>query len=280
MNSTATPPSLDTPIAFIGGGNMASALIGGLLRRGLPLGQLEVVEPFEPARQALHANFGLAAQAAPAQALTRASLVIWAVKPQTFAEAAHGASVHLAPGALHLSVAAGITTDSIARWLGSGRIVRAMPNTPALVGKGMTGLYARAAVDAAGRALVEQVLEPTGQTLWVQEEAQLDAVTALSGSGPAYVFLFLEAKQRAGAEMGLPAQQARQLAVATFQGAAELAARSHEELAVLRQRVTSPGGTTHAAITRMQEAGVPEHFIAAMHAAEQRARELAIQFGA
>ncbi len=278
MSSFALP-SPDTCIAFIGGGNMASALLGGLLHQGLAVRQLEVVEPHEPARQALHASFGLTAQAAPTAALARAALVVWAVKPQTFAGAAAQARPHLPPHALHLSVAAGITTDSIGRWLGSQAIVRAMPNTPALVGKGMTGLFARAAVDAAGRALVQQVLAPTGQTLWVQQEAQLDAVTALSGSGPAYVFLFLEAMQQAGAEMGLPAAQARQLAVATFQGAAELAARSPDELAVLRQRVTSPGGTTHAAITRMQEGGVSEHFVAALHAAKQRARELAAQFG-
>ncbi|GAB2744549.1 pyrroline-5-carboxylate reductase [Melaminivora jejuensis] len=272
------PP--ETTIAFIGGGNMASALIGGLLRQGLPATQLEVVEPFEPARQALQDGFGLSAQAAPTPALARAALVVWAVKPQTFADAAAQTRPHLAPGALHLSVAAGITTDSIARWLCSECIVRAMPNTPALVGRGMTGLFARPAVDTAGRALVGQVLAPTGQTLWVAQEAQLDAVTALSGSGPAYVFLFLEAMQQAGAELGLSAEQARQLAVATFQGAAELAARSPDALAVLRQRVTSPGGTTHAAITRMQAGGMSEHFIAAIHAAEQRARELAAQFGA
>ncbi|SDM33425.1 pyrroline-5-carboxylate reductase [Oryzisolibacter propanilivorax] len=278
MTVTALP-SLDTPIAFIGGGNMASALIGGLLRQGLPAAQLEVVEPFEPARAALAQAFGVTAQAAPSPALARARLVLWAVKPQTFAAAAREVRTHAAPGALHLSVAAGITTDSIAHWLGSERIVRAMPNTPALVGRGMTGLYARPQVDAAARALVEQVLEPTGQLLWLQDEAQLDAVTALSGSGPAYVFLFLEAMARAGTEMGLTEAQARQLALATFQGASELAARSGDAPALLRQRVTSPGGTTHAAISHMQQHQVPEQFIAAMHAAQARAQAMAAEFG-
>ncbi|WP_373785989.1 pyrroline-5-carboxylate reductase family protein, partial [Delftia acidovorans] len=181
--------------------------------------------------------------------------------------------------ALHLSVAAGIPTDSIAQWLGTGRIVRAMPNTPALVGKGMTGLFACAQVDAAGKSAIEQVVATTGQFVWVDQEAHLDAVTALSGSGPAYVFLFLEAMTQAGVDMGLTAEQSYRLGVATFQGASELAARSTESADVLRQRVTSKGGTTHAAITHMQAQQVPEHFVAAMRAAETRAKELAAEFG-
>ena len=274
---TSTLPA--TSIAFIGGGNMASALIGGLMQQGLPAGRIAVVEPFAGAREALLAQFGVAAQPAPGPQLAQAQLVVWAVKPQTFQAAAQQARAHLPAQALHLSVAAGIPTDSIARWLDNGRIVRAMPNTPALVGQGIAGLYARAQVDGAGRALVEQVLRPTGQTLWVPEEAQLDAVTALSGSGPAYVFLFLEATVRAGAAMGLAPAQARQLAIATFQGAATLAARSPEPPEVLRQRVTSPGGTTHAAISHLQAQDVPAHFVAAMHAAQARAQQLAAEFG-
>ncbi len=274
-DSTLSSP----PIAFIGGGNMASAIIGGLLRQGLPAGQIEVVEPFEPARDALRDKLGIAAQPAPTAALARAGLVVWAVKPQTFKEAAQAAAAHTAH-ALHLSVAAGIPSGSIAQWLGTQQVVRAMPNTPALVGMGITGLFARAGVDAAGKALVEQVVRTTGQHVWVEREELLDAVTALSGSGPAYVFLFLEAMTQAGVDMGLSAAQAHQLAVATFQGASELAARSDESPEVLRQRVTSKGGTTHAAITRMQEQQVPQHFIAAMRAAEKRAQELATEFGA
>ncbi|QKV51609.1 pyrroline-5-carboxylate reductase [Comamonas antarctica] len=274
--STLSP--LSTPIAFIGGGNMASAIIGGLLRQGVATEQIEVVEPFEAARAALQEQFGIQAKAQAGSALARAGLVVWAVKPQTFKDAAAAVAPHTTD-ALHLSVAAGITTDSIAQWLGSERIVRAMPNTPALIGQGMTGLFARAAVDADARALIEQVVASTGKHVWVDEEAQLDAVTALSGSGPAYVFLFLEAMVQAGVEMGLGAHQSYQLAVATFQGASELAARSSEPVEVLRQRVTSKGGTTHAAISHMQQAGVPEQFVAAMRAAQQRAKELAAEFG-
>ncbi|MBV2217512.1 MAG: pyrroline-5-carboxylate reductase [Diaphorobacter sp.] len=276
MTASASPLP---PIAFIGGGNMASAIIGGLLQRGLPAGQIEVVEPFEPARAALREKFGITAQPAAGDALARAALVVWAVKPQTFKEAAAATRAHTAT-ALHLSVAAGIPTDSIARWLDTQHIVRAMPNTPALVGKGITGLFARPQVDPQGKALVERVIATTGQFVWVEAEEQLDAVTALSGSGPAYVFLFLEAMTQAGVDMGLPLAQAYQLAVATFQGASELAARSPESAEVLRQRVTSKGGTTHAAITHLQAAQVPAHFIAAMRAAEARAKELAAEFGA
>ena len=183
------PPSftLETPIAFIGGGNMASAIIGGLLRQGLPAERIDVVEPFAEARAALHRQFGITALEKAGPQLARARLVVWAIKPQNFHEAARQVAAHT-PGALHLSVAAGIRTGSIAQWLGSERIVRAMPNTPALIGQGMTGLFARPGVSAAERTLVEQVVATTGAHLWVEEEALLDAVTALSGSGPAYVF--------------------------------------------------------------------------------------------
>lgn len=274
----STSPTLPRAIAFIGGGNMASAIIGGLIAQGLPAAHITVVEPFEAARDALQAKFGITALPAATAALEAAELVVWAVKPQTFKDAAAAASP-FTRHALHLSVAAGITTDSIAQWLGTGRIVRAMPNTPALVGKGMTGLFARADVDAAGSALVQTVIATTGQYVWVEQESQLDAVTALSGSGPAYVFLFLEAMTQAGQDMGLSQQQAYQLAVATFQGASELAARSDEPASVLRERVTSKGGTTYAAITHMQATQVPEHFVAAMRKAETRAQELAAEFG-
>ncbi|MBQ0131005.1 MAG: pyrroline-5-carboxylate reductase [Comamonas sp.] len=267
-----------TRIAFIGGGNMASAIIGGLIGNGLPVEQITVVEPFAAARDALQAKFGITALPAATDALTAADLVVWAVKPQTFKEAAT-AVVAFTTQALHLSVAAGITTDSVAQWLGTGRIVRAMPNTPALVGKGMTGLFARAEVNAQGQALIERVIGTTGQFIWVDAEDKLDAVTAMSGSGPAYVFLFLEAMTQAGVDMGLTAEQSYQLAIATFQGAAELAARSDEPASVLRERVTSKGGTTYAAITHMQQTELPQHFIAALRKAETRAKELAAEFG-
>lgn len=272
------PTTFDTTMAFIGGGNMASAIIGGLLRQGLPADRVRVVEPFAETRAKLLADHGVQALEHATPALADAGLVVWAVKPQVFAEAAAPVRAHTS-GALHLSVAAGIRSDSIAHWLGSERVVRAMPNTPALVGLGMSGLYAREAVSAADRTLVEQVMATTGAALWVAQEAQLDAVTALSGSGPAYVFYFLEAMVQAGTAMGLPPAQAQQLAIGTFAGAAELARRSDEPLATLRQRVTSKGGTTYAAITAMQEAGVGPSFERAMQAAEQRARELGDEFG-
>ena len=278
MSQTAASPSLPT-IAFIGGGNMASAIIGGLIQQGHPTSQIEVVEPWAEARAALQKNYGIEAQPEAGPALQRARIVVWAVKPQTFKDAAAQAKAHTAE-ALHLSVAAGIRSDSIARWLGSERVVRTMPNTPALVGKGMSALYARPAVDTAERAQVEAIMATTGEFLWVETEKQLDAVTALSGSGPAYVFYFLEAMTRAGTAMGLTEQQAHQLAVGTFVGASELARRSDEAPAVLRQRVTSKGGTTYAALQSMEASGVSQAFEAAMRAAEHRAHELGDEFGA
>jgi len=274
-----TAISFPHPIAFIGGGNMATAILGGLLRQGLPASQVEVVEPWGPAREKLAADHGVTAQPAASEALRRAGLVVWAVKPQTFREAAQAAAPFTA-GALHLSVAAGIRSDSIARWAGTQRIVRSMPNTPALIGRGMTALFARPGVSETDRTLVEQVLAPTGATLWVDEERHLDTVTALSGSGPAYVFYFLEAMAQAGVEMGLPQDQALQLAIGTFAGASELARTAGEPPQVLRERVTSKGGTTYAALTSMREAGVAEAFIRAMHAAQRRAAELGDEFGA
>ena len=274
MNTATTSQTM----AFIGGGNMASAIAGGLIQHGVSPAQLIVVEPFEATRAALNANLGIAAQPAADERLQAADLVIWAVKPQVFAEAAQPVAAWT-KNALHLSVAAGIPTDAIARWLGTERIVRAMPNTPALVGLGMTGLFARDAVSADERALVERVLAGTGQTLWVAQESQLNAVTALSGSGPAYVFYFLEAMEKAGQDMGLPADQALQLAIGTFIGAAELAKRSPEAPAVLRERVTSKGGTTFAALEAMRASQVAEHFITAMKAADARSHELGAEFG-
>ncbi|MEJ8838706.1 pyrroline-5-carboxylate reductase [Ramlibacter sp. AN1133] len=267
-----------TRIAFIGGGNMASAIIGGLLRQGLAPAQVAVVEPFDGQRARLQQQFGVPAQEHAGPALADCGLVVWAVKPQTFKEAAAQAKAHVSQ-ALHLSVAAGIRSDSIAAWLGTQRIVRSMPNTPALVGKGMTALFARAGVTPAEKARVEQVIATTGEYLWVDAEKQLDAVTALSGSGPAYVFYFLEAMTQAGAEMGLGEEQARRLAVGTFAGASELARASQEPLQVLRERVTSKGGTTYAALTSMENDQVKAEFVKALHAACRRAEELGDEFG-
>ena len=266
-------------IAFIGGGNMASAIIGGLLKQAWPFSHIEVVEPFDEARAKLSSEFGISAQAQAGSFLTRANLVVWAVKPQTFKEAAAQTQAHT-HDALHLSVAAGIRSDTIAQWLSSERVVRAMPNTPALIGKGITALFARTAVNEADKALVNQVLGSTGEVMWVNAEAHIDAVTALSGSGPAYVFYFLEGMREAGTGMGLDPAQAYQLAVATFIGAGELAKASPESPETLRQRVTSKGGTTYAALTAMEAGGIQAAFIAAMQAAQQRAKELGDEFGA
>jgi pyrroline-5-carboxylate reductase len=269
---------MDDRIAFIGGGNMASAILGGLLKQGLAPAQVTVVEPFAEQRARLAQQFGVRAEEHAGATLAAAKLVVWAVKPQTFKEAAAQARPHVAK-ALHLSVAAGIRSDSIAAWLGAERIVRCMPNTPALVGKGMTGIYARAGVDSADQARVEQVIATTGEFLWVDQEQHLDAVTALSGSGPAYVFYFLEAMVQAGSEMGLAPEQARRLAVATFAGGSELARASSEPLQTLRERVTSKGGTTYAALTAMESDDVKAAFVKALHAACTRAHELGDEFG-
>ena len=278
MRTTPKPTAPDTTIAFIGGGNMASAIIGGLIHQGLDAGRIEIVEPWAEARERLQQQFGITAQEAPSAALARCALVVWAVKPQTFRDAAAQARAHT-QHALHLSVAAGIRSDSIAQWLGSERIVRAMPNTPALVGKGMTGLFARAAVSAQERDLVEAVVATTGAHVWLGEESHLDAVTALSGSGPAYVLYFLEAMVQAGTGMGLTETQARQLAIGTFTGAAELASASTDPLELLRERVTSKGGTTYAALTSMETSGVKAAFVQAMQAAQTRAAALGDEFG-
>ena len=275
MTTPTLPPT--TRIAFIGGGNMASAIIGGLIRQGLPAAQVMVVEPFEATRVLLKSQHGVQAHPAPGPFLADADLIVWAVKPQSFREAAAPVAP-FAGRALQLSVMAGIRAADIAAASGSARIVRCMPNTPALVGRGMTGLF-----DASGapadRQLAETVIRTTGDVLWVEREEQLDAVTALSGSGPAYVFYFLEAMQQAGVELGLTPEQARALAVGTFAGGAHLAAQSAEPLATLRERVTSKGGTTHAALTALEQAGVKAAFVKAMHAACVRAAELGDEFG-
>ncbi len=265
-------------LAFIGGGNMASALVGGLRKLGRPGSSILVIEPSVEQRERLQAEFGVRTQASADEQLARAGMVVWAVKPQVFGLAAAPCAAHVA-GALHLSVMAGIRSQSIARATGSPRIVRSMPNTPALIGRGIAGLFATPAVTADERARVEQLLAPTGQTLWVAREVDLDAVTALSGSGPAYVFYFIEAMVAAAVEMGLTAEQGQRLALATFDGATALAAQSSESPAVLRERVTSKGGTTHAALQSLQASGVQAAFVHALKAAQNRARELGDEFG-
>jgi len=270
-------------LAFIGGGNMASAILGGLIRQGLAQSQVVVIEPFAETAAKLQTEFGVEVHAAAADSaacavLSDADLVVWAVKPQVFKEAALPVAA-FTQKALHLSVAAGIRSDSIAHWLQTDRVVRSMPNTPALVGQGITGLFSRAGVSATDKQLVEQVLKSTGEWLWVKQESDLDVVTALSGSGPAYVFYFLEAMTDAGVQMGLSQEQAYHLAKATFGGATHLARQSTDSPEVLRQRVTSKGGTTYAALASMAEDHVKEAFVKAMLAAQKRAAELGDEFG-
>jgi pyrroline-5-carboxylate reductase len=267
-----------TTFAFIGGGNMASALIGGLLRSGQDPATVRVVEPDEGQRQRLSALYGVPTLARGDATLASADIVVWAVKPQAFREAALPLSDHLS-GALHLSVMAGIRCEALVRMTGSPRIVRAMPNTPALIGQGVSGLFARTEVSAEERERVAAVLVPTGPVVWLEREEELDAVTALSGSGPAYVFLFAEALIQAGLDMGLSPAQARQLVLSTFAGATALAQASEEPLSTLRERVTSKGGTTHAALESMRADGVSSAIGRAAQAAQRRAAELGRSLG-
>src|SRR5450432_3721092 len=210
-------------IVFIGGGNMAQAIVGGLVKAGRPAASIVVIEPSEGARRRLAGRYGVTARSAVTPALGMAEIVVWAVKPQTFEAAAKPCAGHIAQ-ALQISVMAGVRSDAIVAATGSERVVRAMPNTPALIGQGVAGLFARPAVTEDDRAEALALLAATGELLWIGEETQLDAVTALSGSGPAYVFLLLEALLDAGRQMGLPPQIARRLAEQTIAGTAALAA--------------------------------------------------------
>ena len=275
---TSTTPLATDLLVFIGGGNMASAILGGLLRQGHPPQHICVVDPDAAIRQSLHQSLGVNVLAAPDASLAPATHVIWAIKPQHFKTAAAQASPFTA-NALHLSVAAGIRTDSLTQWLRSERIVRAMPNTPALIGQGMAGLYARESVSADERAQVERLFAPTGRSVWVRDEADLDAVTALSGSGPAYGFYLIEAMVEAAQRMGLSAEQGREMAIQTLLGASMLAQQSPLSPAELRAQVTSKGGTTHAAISHLEAQGVKETVVAALLAAQARARELGDEYG-
>jgi pyrroline-5-carboxylate reductase len=265
-------------IAFIGGGNMAAALIGGLLRSGRAAGELQVVE-VEPARCAqLRQDFAVAARTSPDDSLRDAEAVVLAVKPQHMRAACEAVRPHLA-APLVVSIAAGTRSADIARWIGHDAIVRTMPNTPALIGRGVTGMVANATVTQAQRDLAESILRAAGDVVWLDDEALLDAVTAVSGSGPAYVFYFVEAIARAGAELGLTPAQSRALAVQTFVGAAHLAAESTESLETLRGRVTSKGGTTAAALAWLEANAVGVRIVEAVHAAQRRAVELGDEFG-
>jgi pyrroline-5-carboxylate reductase len=263
----------DSIIAFIGGGNMATALIGGLIQGGRAAESILVIEPVAAQRAKLEQTLGVQPLAAAGARLAQAGMVVWAVKPQLFDEAAAPCAPYVA-GALHVSVMAGIRSHALVHASGSARVVRAMPNMPALIGCGIAALYARPEVEPAARDEAQALFAPTGDSLWVEREADLDAVTALSGSGPAYVFYFLEAMMQAAVEMGLTEAQGRLLAQSTFAGAAALAQQSPLSPAALREQVTSRGGTTYAAITSLDASGVKAAFVKALHAARSRAEEL------
>ncbi len=268
---------------FIGGGNMASALAGGLIARGCAPIELRFVEPSREQRERLDTRLrGVATFADPApEALAGASMVVLAVKPQQMRAACDALAPQLrSTEAVVLSIAAGTRIADIARWLGGHeRIARAMPNTPALIGKGISGVYAPVSIDATGRALVEGVLAAAGEIVWVGDESMLDAVTGVSGSGPAYVFYFLEALEQAARELGFDAADARKLAYATFEGAVALARSSPAEPAALRAQVTSKGGTTERAIATMESGAVKATIVAAAKAAAEHARELGDALG-
>ena len=269
---------------FIGGGNMATALIGGMLARGAAAAEFRVVEPSPDARRRLgdqYAGVRLFDECT-AEAVAGTDLVVLAVKPQQMRAAAKGLAPHLPrnPGPVVLSIAAGIRLADLRRWLdGYARLVRAMPNTPALIGKGISGAYAVRSVDEDGRSLVSSVLAAAGEQIWLDDEATLDVVTAVSGSGPAYVFYFLEALDAAATELGIAPADARRLALSTFAGAIALAQASPAEPATLRAQVTSKGGTTERAIATMEAAGVKASIVEGVKAAARRAEEMGDAFG-
>ena len=266
-------------ITFIGGGNMASAMIGGLIRKRWPRKAIRVVEVASPARKRLEHELKVKTHAALDAAAAKCDCVVLAVKPQQMREVARSLKPLLA-SQLVVTIAAGIRVADLSRWLGGyRRIVRVMPNTPALVHAGISGLYAPAAVGAADRAAAGKILGAVGRVLWLKREEDLDAVTAVSGSGPAYVFYFIEALERAARELGLTAQAAHELAIETFTGAVKLAAQAGEPPEMLRGRVTSKGGTTERALNAMESDRVKDAIVRAVKAAAERSRELGDELG-
>ncbi len=258
-------------ITFIGGGNMASALIGGMLQQGYSAMQIRVVEIGAEGREKMTRDFGVASMADFADGVRGADVIVLAVKPQQLSGVAQQLA-SLLKDHLVISIAAGIRTRDICRWLGGyAQLVRAMPNTPALVRAAVTGLYALPGVSSQQKQHAQDILAAVGSVLWLEREELLDALTAVSGSGPAYVFYFIEALQRAAVELGLDAAQARQLGIETFLGAAKLASQSEEDVSTLRARVTSKGGTTESAIQSMEHDGIGSAIVRAIYAAHERA---------
>jgi pyrroline-5-carboxylate reductase len=282
----STEKSRNAHVTFIGGGNMGRALISGLLANGFESNQISVVEANAVTALKLHEDFGVQSICALEQIafdFSKNNVVVMAIKPQDFNVVAKGLASKLkhanSTGPLILSIAAGIRLKDMSRWLDHPRCVRAMPNTPALIGKGITGLFADVEVNQSDRALAETICNAVGQAVWVSEEKLMDVVTAVSGSGPAYVFAFLEAMQSAGEKLGLDTDTARKLAYATLEGATQLAHNSDERASLLRERVTSKGGTTAAALDVMQQKGWHEILEKAIHAACERGKALGDELG-
>ena len=268
-----------TRIAFIGAGNMAASLIGGLRAKGLDAAQIRASDPGAETRAKVSAEHGIEVFADNADAIQGADVVVLAVKPQAMKAVCEAIRPHLKPNQLVVSIAAGITCASMNTWLGTQPIVRCMPNTPALLRQGVSGLFATAQVNAQQRQQAQELLSAVGVALWLDEEQQLDAVTAVSGSGPAYFFLLIEAMTAAGVKLGLPADIAAQLTLQTALGAAHMAVASDVDAAELRRRVTSPAGTTEAAIKSFQADGFEALVEKALGAAAHRSAEMAEQLG-
>ncbi|OLS64052.1 pyrroline-5-carboxylate reductase [Pseudomonas putida] len=268
-----------TRIAFIGAGNMAASLIGGLRAQGLEAAQIRASDPGAEQRAKIHAEHGIDLFESNAEAIEGADVVVLSVKPQAMKAVCEALKPNLKPGQLVVSIAAGITCASMNAWLGAQPIVRCMPNTPALLRQGVSGLYATAEVSAEQRQQAEQLLSAVGIALWLDSEAQLDAVTAVSGSGPAYFFLLIEAMTAAGEKLGLSREVASKLTLQTALGAAHMAVSSDVDAAELRRRVTSPNGTTEAAIQSFQADGFEALVQKALGAAAHRSAEMAEQLG-
>jgi pyrroline-5-carboxylate reductase len=278
-------------ISFIGGGNMASAMMGGLVKQGVSPQQLRVVEINDANRKRLESQGFVVFSKQDIEAILGSDVIVLAVKPQQIKEVAEQLGSQLSAGQIVLSIAAGIRLMDLARWLGHQNtrslgyqdtglvLVRAMPNTPALIGAGMTGLYSLSPLTDGQQKSVEAVMKAAGAFIWIRSEEDMDAVTAVSGSGPAYFFYFIEALEQAGKELGLPEQTARMLAVETALGAARLAHESTEAPATLRERVTSRNGTTERALLSMHANRVKEHIITAAQAAATRSREMGDELG-
>jgi len=271
--------NLARTIAFIGGGNMATSLIGGLIAAGTDPALLRVAEPDAARAASLQARFGVHTAAAGSDVVTGAAAVVLAVKPQQLVQAV--APLQLDAGTTLLSIAAGVRVATLRAAAGEHvHLVRSMPNTPALYGCGISGLYAPPGTPAAARELAQAILDAAGQTCWVEQEADLDAVTAVSGSGPAYFFLLTEAMREAGEQLGLSPAVAAQLAARTLVGAAKMVEAGDTDVAVLRAQVTSKGGTTEAALRHLESAGLRPMLAAALAAAARRSRELGDELAA